>query len=148
MPVPSRRGDTAPRAIRRRPRWCFPGGLGGPNWGGAAFDPNTKYVFVMTQDVGALGWIQPAKPGSPVPYEKATPGRTTFDVRIGDENLAVPEAAMGPPDGGQCGDRRHRVAGAARHHRTTSRRETEHRTTRPGGCHRDRRGRVVHRVHG
>jgi quinoprotein glucose dehydrogenase len=64
----------------------FPGGLGGPNWGGAAFDPNTGYVFVMTQDVGALGWIQPAKPGSPVPYEKATPGRSTFDVRIGDEN--------------------------------------------------------------
>jgi len=64
----------------------FPGGLGGPNWGGAAFDPNTKYVFVMTQDVGALGWIQPAKAGSPVPYEKASPGRTTFDVRIGDEN--------------------------------------------------------------
>jgi quinoprotein glucose dehydrogenase len=64
----------------------FPGGLGGPNWGGAAFDPNTGYVFVMTQDVGALGWIQPAKPGSPVPYEKVTPGRSTFDVRIGDEN--------------------------------------------------------------
>jgi glucose dehydrogenase len=64
----------------------FPGGLGGPNWGGAAFDPATRYVFVMTQDVGALGWIQPAKPGSPVPYEKATPGRSTFDVRIGDEN--------------------------------------------------------------
>ena len=64
----------------------FPGGLGGPNWGGAAFDPNTGYVFVMTQDVGALGWIQPAKPGSPVPFEKASPGRNTFDVRIGDEN--------------------------------------------------------------
>lgn len=64
----------------------FPGGLGGPNWGGAAFDPTTKYVFVMTQDVGALGWIQPAKPGSPIPYEKAIPGRSTFDVRIGDEN--------------------------------------------------------------
>jgi len=64
----------------------FPGGLGGPNWGGAAFDPNTRYVFVMTQDVGALGWIQPTKPGSPIPYEKATPGRSTFDVRIGDEN--------------------------------------------------------------
>lgn len=64
----------------------FPGGLGGPNWGGAAFDPSTRYVFVMTQDVGALGWIQPAKPGSPIPYEKATPGRSTFDVQIGDEN--------------------------------------------------------------
>jgi len=73
----------------------FPGGLGGPNWGGPAFDPNTKYVFVMTQDVGALGWIQPAKPGSPVPYEKASPGRTTFDVRIGDENLPCQKPPWG-----------------------------------------------------
>ena len=64
----------------------FPGGLGGPNWGGVAFDPNTSYVFVTTQDVGALGWIQPAKPGAPGPYEKATPGRTTFDVPMGNEN--------------------------------------------------------------
>jgi quinoprotein glucose dehydrogenase len=64
----------------------FPGGLGGPNWGGPAFDPATGQVFVMTQDVGALGWIQPTKPGSPVPYEKGTPGRPTFDVRIGEQN--------------------------------------------------------------
>jgi glucose dehydrogenase len=64
----------------------FPGGLGGANWGGTAFDPATGYVFVVTQDVGALGWIEHAKPGSPVPYEKAVPGRSTFDARIGDVN--------------------------------------------------------------
>jgi quinoprotein glucose dehydrogenase len=64
----------------------FPGGLGGANWGGTAFDPNSGLVFVVTQDVGALGWIEQAKPGSPVPYEKAVPGRSTFDVRIGDAN--------------------------------------------------------------
>ena len=64
----------------------FPGGLGGANWGGTAFDPNTRFVFVATQDVGALGSIEKAKEGSPVPYEKTTPGRSTFDVRIGDAN--------------------------------------------------------------
>jgi quinoprotein glucose dehydrogenase len=64
----------------------FPGGLGGANWGGTAFDPGTGYVFVVTQDVGALGWIEHAKPGSPVPYEKAVPGRSTFDARIADGN--------------------------------------------------------------
>jgi quinoprotein glucose dehydrogenase len=64
----------------------FPGGLGGANWGGTAVDAKTGYVFVVTQDVGALGSMEPAKEGSPVPYEKTTPGRSTFDARIGDQN--------------------------------------------------------------
>jgi quinoprotein glucose dehydrogenase len=62
----------------------FPGGLGGANWGGTAFDPSSRFLFVATQDVGALGLIEKAKAGSVVPYEKTTPGRSTFDVRIGD----------------------------------------------------------------
>ena len=64
----------------------FPGGLGGANWGGTAFDPNSRYVFVATQDVGALGSIEKARPGSPFLYEKTTPGQNNFDVRIGDQN--------------------------------------------------------------
>jgi quinoprotein glucose dehydrogenase len=64
----------------------FPGGLGGANWGGTAFDPNTRFIFVATQDVGALGSMEKAREGSPVPYEKTTPGRSTFDVRMGDTN--------------------------------------------------------------
>lgn len=64
----------------------FPGGLGGANWGGTAFDPQTRYVFVTTQDVGALGSIERTKEGSAAPFEKTTPGRATFDVRIGDTN--------------------------------------------------------------
>jgi len=64
----------------------FPGGLGGANWGGTAFDPQTRYVFVTTQDVGALGSMERTKEGAPAPFEKATPGRATFDVRIGDSN--------------------------------------------------------------
>lgn len=66
----------------------FPGGLGGANWGGVAYDPRSGYVFVATQDLGALGWIEKTKDG----YDKAMPertgpGRGTFDVRIGDVTM-------------------------------------------------------------
>jgi quinoprotein glucose dehydrogenase len=64
----------------------FPGGLGGANWGGTAFDPKSRFLFVATQDVGALGSMEKTKEGSTVPYEKTTPGRSTFDVRVGDAN--------------------------------------------------------------
>jgi len=64
----------------------FPGGLGGANWGGTAFDPGSRYIFVATQDVGALGSIEKAREGSPFQYEKTNPGQNTFDVRIGEQN--------------------------------------------------------------
>jgi quinoprotein glucose dehydrogenase len=64
----------------------FPGGLGGANWGGTSFDPNSRYIFVTTQDVGALGSIEKARPGSPFQYEKTTPGQNAFDVRMGEQN--------------------------------------------------------------
>jgi quinoprotein glucose dehydrogenase len=69
----------------------FPGGLGGANWGGTAFDPKSGYLFVATQDVGALGWIEKSRAGSPLPYDKAAPersgpGRGNFDVRIDGES--------------------------------------------------------------
>ena len=64
----------------------FPGGVGGANWGGTAYDPATGYLIVSTQDVGALGSIEKAKPGAPLPYDKTTPGRAAFDARVGDQN--------------------------------------------------------------
>jgi glucose dehydrogenase len=73
-----------PEGATPRNTLVFPGGLGGANWGGTAFDPGSGFVFVVTQDVGALGWVERAKEGSPVPYEKRTPARATFDVRVGD----------------------------------------------------------------
>jgi quinoprotein glucose dehydrogenase len=73
----------------------FPGGLGGANWGGTAFDPNSGLIFVATQDVGALGSMERAKDGSAAPYEKTTPGRNTFDVRIGDTNLPCQKPPWG-----------------------------------------------------
>jgi glucose dehydrogenase len=59
----------------------FPGGLGGSNWGGTAYDRQTGFLLAATQDVGALGWVEKAKDGSPVPYDKASLDRT-FDVRM------------------------------------------------------------------
>jgi quinoprotein glucose dehydrogenase len=63
----------------------FPGGLGGANWGGVAWDPNLRYAFVVSQDDGALGWMEKTPDGSSVPYDKTTlgPGRGNFEVRIG-----------------------------------------------------------------
>jgi len=64
----------------------FPGGLGGANWGGTASDPSSGYVFVATQDVGALGFVRKAQDGAPVTYEKASVGRGTFDAQIAGES--------------------------------------------------------------
>jgi quinoprotein glucose dehydrogenase len=66
----------------------FPGDLGGINWGGVAWDPNSGYAFVVSQDVGALGWMEKTREGSPIPYDRTTlggagPGRGNFEVRIG-----------------------------------------------------------------
>jgi quinoprotein glucose dehydrogenase len=65
----------------------FPGGLGGGNWNGTASDPKLGYVFVNTQDDGALGWIEKSKAGSPLPFDRSGidgsgPGRGGFDVRV------------------------------------------------------------------
>jgi quinoprotein glucose dehydrogenase len=78
----------------------FPGGLGGANWGGVAWDPNTKYAFVVSQDDGGLGWMEKTPEGSPIPYDRTTldgagPGRGNFDVRIG----GVPWPCQKPPWG-------------------------------------------------
>ena len=66
----------------------FPGGTGGANWGGTAFDPGRGYIFVNTMDDGLFGWVEKTKAGSPLPYDKtsldvAGPGRGNFEVRMG-----------------------------------------------------------------
>ena len=61
----------------------FPGGVGGPNWGGVAFDPATRYAFIFTMDVGALGWmVDEADPDAPSPYRKETPRPAGFEVDL------------------------------------------------------------------
>lgn len=66
----------------------FPGGTGGANWGGTAFDPATGFIFVNTMDDGLLGWVEKTKEGSALPYDKASldrtgPGRGNFEIRMG-----------------------------------------------------------------
>ena len=73
----------------------FPGGVGGANWGGAAFDPGSGYVFVVTQDLGALGWMETAPEGSPVPYAKGAPRSSSFAVRIGGATLPCQKPPWG-----------------------------------------------------
>jgi quinoprotein glucose dehydrogenase len=64
----------------------FPGGLGGANWGGTAYDSKSGYIFVVTQDSGALGWVESGKNGGfdKAMPERTGPGRGIFDVRSGD----------------------------------------------------------------
>jgi quinoprotein glucose dehydrogenase len=84
-------GPFTPWAYRRpesptRTALVFPGGLGGANWGGVAIDPRSGYLFVVTQDVGALGWMEQSRDGSTTTFDKSSPerpaGRGIFDVRI------------------------------------------------------------------
>jgi len=76
----------------------FPGGLGGANWGGTAYAPQLNYVFVATQDVGALGWME-SKDGSLVAFDKASPerpaGRGIFDVRVDGVSLPCQKPPWG-----------------------------------------------------
>lgn len=60
----------------------FPGLGGGPNWGGAPFDPNSGYVFVFAGDTGTFGWLEDAPAGSPLPYRLSGPRPAGFEVRI------------------------------------------------------------------
>ena len=59
----------------------FPGGTGGVNWGGAAADPTTGYVYVNAHDTSLVGWIESKRPGqnygngtagSKIPYDRGS----------------------------------------------------------------------------
>jgi quinoprotein glucose dehydrogenase len=40
------------------PSLIYPGGTGGPNWGGMAVDTKLNYIFVNSKDAPATGWIE------------------------------------------------------------------------------------------
>jgi len=85
------------RAAGEPPRTTlsFPGGVGGANWGGAAFDPATGHVIVVTQDLGLLGWMESAPGGAPVPYVKVAPRPSSFTVQIDDVMLPCQKPPWG-----------------------------------------------------
>jgi quinoprotein glucose dehydrogenase len=63
----------------------FPGLAGGPNWGGVAFDPNSKLAFVFASDLGTIGWLE--ETGEEFPYRLSTPQPSAFAVNIGGQVL-------------------------------------------------------------
>jgi quinoprotein glucose dehydrogenase len=65
----------------------FPGGTGGVNWGGAAADPTTGYVYVNAHDTSLVGWIESKRPG--LNYGNGTQGSTQLYDR-GSVNGAGP----------------------------------------------------------
>jgi quinoprotein glucose dehydrogenase len=52
-------------------------------------------VFVATQDLGLLGWMEAAPDGEPVPYVKRAPRPSSFTVRIGDATLPCQKPPWG-----------------------------------------------------
>jgi len=46
----------------------FPGSVGGPNWGGASFNPALGLLFVNTQDLGQLESLVPRSEPAGMPY--------------------------------------------------------------------------------
>jgi len=73
----------------------FPGLVGGPNWGGAAFDVSSGYVFVFSQDLGSFGWLEDADDESPAPYRLVGPRPNTFDVEFSGARLPCQKPPWG-----------------------------------------------------
>jgi glucose dehydrogenase len=48
----------------------FPGAIGGVNWGGAAADPESGYLFVNSSDEASIGWVEKKPDGSPVLFDR------------------------------------------------------------------------------
>ena len=51
----------------------FPGTMGGATWSGGAVDPERGLLFVNTNDVGAVGLMEPAPAGAPLAFRRAGP---------------------------------------------------------------------------
>lgn len=73
----------------------FPGLAGGPNWGGAPYDPASGYVFVFAGDSGSLGWLQDADAGAELPYVLGGPRPGGFEVRIDGVSLPCQKPPWG-----------------------------------------------------
>ncbi len=54
--------------ISTKPTLFWPGSLGGANWGGASYDPETRTLYVNSQDYGNYVQMMKTPEGSSVPY--------------------------------------------------------------------------------
>ena len=68
-----------------KPTLVFPGTLGGATWSGVSFDPSLGYIFVNTNDAGAVGWMVEQPKGSPARYKRTGPSGEY--ARFWDPNL-------------------------------------------------------------
>ena len=84
-----------PESAPLRTTLSFPGGVGGANWGGVAVDPSTGYLMVVTQDLGALGFVEEAPDDHPVPYRKGAQRPASFAVRVGGATLPCQKPPWG-----------------------------------------------------
>jgi glucose dehydrogenase len=56
-----------------KPTVVFPGTLGGATWSGMSFDPTLGYMFVNTNEVGAIGQMVRQPEGSAEAYKRTSP---------------------------------------------------------------------------
>jgi membrane-bound PQQ-dependent dehydrogenase (glucose/quinate/shikimate family) len=68
-----------------RPTLVFPGTLGGATWSGTSFNPAVGYMYVNTNEIGAIGQMVKQPPDSHTAY-KRTSANGAY-ARFWDENL-------------------------------------------------------------
>ena len=68
-----------------KPTVVFPGTLGGATWSGVSFNPDLAYIFVNTNEVGAIGQMVKQPEGSPMAYRRTSPAGDY--ARFWDANL-------------------------------------------------------------
>ena len=75
----------------------FPGLSGGPNWGGIAHNPDNGYAYVFAANIGSVGWLEEAEPGSDLPYTLTGPGQRPggFNVRINEKTMPCQKPPWG-----------------------------------------------------
>ncbi|MCC6367470.1 MAG: pyrroloquinoline quinone-dependent dehydrogenase [Bryobacterales bacterium] len=61
-----------------KPTVLFPGTNGGANWGGASYDPETRTLYVNSQDNGMLVRMVKRPEGSAIPYRTRGPAYGRF----------------------------------------------------------------------
>jgi quinoprotein glucose dehydrogenase len=84
-----------PDASQGQTTLLFPGLTGGPNWGGVAFDPNSRLAYVFSADIGTFGWMEAADEGADLPYVRRGPRPANFDVAIDGQRLPCQKPPWG-----------------------------------------------------